>query len=268
MNVFVFDDYRECLVSLLEAKIGRGGKVRLAEVLSCQPGYISQVLNKSKIHFSEESLLKVARFLDLLPHEQEFLLILLGKERAGTSELKSYYVDRIKKMKQQNLRVEKQIQTTNLELDDAAKSVYYSHWAYCAIHMLVSIDEFSDKNLIAHRMRLTNGFVSQVFDFLLAVRLIQKDHHGRFKVGPTRIHLSKDSPMVRMHHQNFRNKAIASLEDDDDFSLHYSGVFTIGKSDALKIREQILKLVADAEKIIRPSPNEEMICINMDLFKF
>jgi hypothetical protein len=132
--------------------------------------------------------------------------------------------------------------------------------------MVVSIDDFTSPEDIAKRLKTSNQLASKIVNFLEENDLITKEKDS-YRIGKTRIHLKSDSPLVKTHHQNFRNKAIVSLEEDNDFDLHYSAVLTLSKKDAAKIRQLLLKFIADKEEILIPSPDEEIISLNLDLFK-
>jgi len=119
---------------------------------------------------------------------------------------------------------------------------------------------------MAKKINLNRKFANKVVTFLENNKLIVKEKNS-YAIGKTRIHLKADSPLIKSHHQNFRNKAILSLEEENDFNLHYSAVLTLSKKDCHKIRDLILKLIAEKETILAPSPNEDIICLNMDLFK-
>jgi len=267
MNAFEHHDYRDLVDSLLQQKMGRGSKVKLAELLNCNPGYISQVLGKSKIHFSQENIIKISQFLKLSAPEEEFLMALLNLEKAGSKELQSYWNDKVKNLRKQHLKVEKQVKQVSQELTETEKATYYSHWAYSAIHVLISIDEFKTSDEVAKRIRIPRKLAATIVAFLSETKLIFLEN-GIYRIGKTRIHLKSDSPLVKSHHQNFRSKAIATLGEDNDFDLHYSAALTLSKKDALKIRQMLLKFLADKEEILIPSPNEEIIGLNFDLFLF
>lgn len=265
MNIYSYDDYRDLITTLLQVKHGRGSKVKLAGILNCQPGYISQVLTKSKIHFSPENIIRISEFLELDVSQSDYLLTLLHKEKAGSENLKDFYETKLKKAKEEHLKVERQVQP-NLELSGEVKAIYYSHWAYCAVHMLVSIEAYQKSELIAKKLKLNQDFAQKILNFLEEKSLIVKTG-ARYTVGKTRLHLQSSSPLIKSHHQNFRHKAITSLDEENQFNLHYSSVMTLSKKDALLIREQVLKLVASNDKILIPSENEDIICLNLDLFK-
>jgi len=267
MNIYELNDYRDLISSLLESKIGRGSKVKLAEALNCNPGYISQVLGKSKIHFSPENVIKISFFLQLTPYEEEYLIALLHMERSGSSELRNYWENKIKHLRRQHSKVEKQVRNVSQDLSESAKAIYYSHWAYSAIHMVVSIEGFKNSQEVSKRLKLSNQLTSKVLTFLEEYNLITKDK-GFYRIGKTRVHLKSESPLVKSHHQNFRNKAIISLEEDNEFDLHYSAVLTLSLKDAVKVRQLLLKFIAEKEEILLPSANEDIIGLNLDLFRF
>jgi hypothetical protein len=265
-NFFAFNDYRDLVLSQLHLKFGRGGRLKLAEALNCQPGYISQVLNKSKINFSTESIMKVSAFLKLNPTEEEFLIMLLEYEKAGSEDLKNFWNKKIQTLKQENLKIEKQISQTSGELGPEAKSIYYSHWSYAFVHMLVSLENYKNPENILQKVGLDRKHINKVLDFLLKEGLININE-GKLEIGATRIHLPASSPLIKAHHQNFRQMAIAYLDQDNELDLHYSSILTLGKEDCLQIKNLILKLIKDKEQILLPSPNEEIICLNLDFFQ-
>lgn len=266
MKVFSFTDYRDLIDEFLKSRFGRGAKVKLAEALNCQPGYISQVLGKTKIHFSPENIIKVSQFLGLTTTEEDYLMNLLQKERAGSVELKTHYESKLHKARIENLTFEKQLKKRTSELDEVSKAIYYGHWSYSAIHMLISIPGFNTREKIVKRLQISEALAGKVLRFLLEKDLIQ-ENRGTYSVGETRIHLKKDSPFIKSHHQNFRHKAILSLENENDFDLHYSSVMTLSVRDSIKIRQLVLELITKKDEILIPSPNEELICLNLDLVR-
>ncbi len=266
MNTYQAHDYRDLIAHFLEVKIGRGSKAKLAEFLNCQPGYISQVLGKGKIHFSSENIVKIAHFLGLDEGESDFLMDLLQKERAGSTEAREFFEKRLVRKRQEALKIEKQITAqNNQDLDEAAKAIYYSHWAYSAVHMVVSVPEYSRVEKLQPKLKLPLPFLRTVLTFLEEQGLVTRNS-DRYSIGKTRIHLSKDSPLIKAHHQNYRHRAIQSLEQENGFDLHYSGALTLSKEDAQNVRHMLLDFLKKKEDILIPSPNEEIVFLNLDLF--
>lgn len=90
---------------------------------------------------------------------------------------------------------------------------------------------------------------------------------GKLKIGTRHTHLDPESPFIKFHHLNWRYKAIENIKLNYDEKLHYSGPTTIGKKDALLVRAEIVKLLERVGEIIDPSPDEELMCLNIDWFK-
>jgi uncharacterized protein (TIGR02147 family) len=267
MNIYHATDYRDLITQFLEVKIGRGSRAKLADVLNCHPGYLSQVLGKGKVHFTPENILKIAQFLGLDETQSDFLMDLLQKERAGTPEAREFFERRLARARQENLKIEAQITESNTrELDDAAKATYYSHWSYSAVHMAVSVPALNQIETLESKLQLPAPFLKKILAFLEETGLVTRTGE-RYAIGMTRIHLSKDSPLIRAHHQNYRHKAIRSLENENDFDLHYSAVLTLSREDARRVRDLLLGFVKEKEEILIPSPNEEIVFLNLDLFK-
>ncbi len=267
MNTFDFTDYRDLINALLSEKLGRGSKVKIAEILNCNPGYISQVLNKTKIQFSPENIIKISSFLKLQPTEEEYLLALLYLEKSGSKDLTQYWERKVASLRKDHHKIEKQVKQQTTELSDLVKATYYSHWAYSVVHMAVSIDKFENSKEIAAMLKIAPSLANKIVNFLEEHHMITKNKKY-YEIGKTRIHLKPNSPLIKTHHQNFRNKAIISLEEENDFDLHYSAVLTLSKKDALKVRQLLLNFIASKEEILIPSANEEIIGLNLDLFKF
>lgn len=106
-----------------------------------------------------------------------------------------------------------------------------------------------------------------ILDFLLSTGLC-KEEKGKIVVGPSSTHLEASSPWVRVHHANWRQQALQHLPQEENGKLHYTAPLTVSAEDALKIREMIVQFLEKVDKVIDPSPSEEVRCLNIDWFKF
>lgn len=266
MNIYNYDDYKSYLSKLFKQKDKRGEQSRLAKFLNCQPGFISQVLNNDKTQFSLEHIEKIAKFLKLTEDQTEYLILLCLYSRAGSHDLKKIFIKKITEEKEKALSIHKRIEKRGQFLSDRDKAVYYSHWAYMAVHMLISIPGFRTEKSICKRLRLSPSFVQSIIEFLVNSDLIICEGK-KFSIGKTRIHLNSDSPFVKSLHATWRNKAVSSLENKENDDLHYSSVLVLSSDDTKKIKEMILKLIKDKEDILKPSLEEEMVALNIDYFR-
>lgn len=243
----------------------RGSRSELAESLGCQSGYVSQVL-QGLSDFSLEQGMKICSFLQLSEEESHFFMLLLQLEKASTQGLKNYFKQQISQIKKQRDEIKNRIKVkSHLKAEDYHQ--YYSSWEYAAIHILVSIPEFQQKEKMRRKLKLTNARLNEVLDFLLEKGLVElKDDN--YTIGSWRIHLPKDSPYIISHHQNWRLHAVRMLTEKNPLNLNYSGVFSLASKDIDAIKEILLQSIEKSEKVISPSAEEQMIYVGIDLNVF
>ena len=266
MSIYNYLNYRQFILERFEDKFFKKRKTDLASFLGCGPGFVSQALSEGQTHFSSEPIFKVALFLELDQEETEYLLTIHQYEKSGSEDLKSYLKDKILNLQKEKKEIDSKIKKTDRKLSDIEKSIYYSHWAYMAIHMAVSLPHLKTAKQIASYLHLDFKFVEVVLDYLLDTGLISKEN-SRLSIGKTRIHLDRHSPLIKSLHQNMRQKAIESLINTNDFNLNYSSILVLSREDSLKIRSMILDLIKKKEEILIPSPEEEMVVFNIDYFR-
>ncbi len=90
---------------------------------------------------------------------------------------------------------------------------------------------------------------------------------NKVAVGPLSTHVEASSPWVRVHHTNWRQRAVNSLDVSSKSDLHYTLPLTISVGDSELLREKILQFIEQSKGIVDPSPSEDMFCLNIDWFK-
>jgi uncharacterized protein (TIGR02147 family) len=263
-EIFQFDDYRRYLITVLDSERERGKRSRLAEALRCQPAFISRVL-KGEADFSQEHALVVNAFMEHREEEADYFMVLLDYQRAGSKSLKDFHRKKMEQMRAKRQLVSERIGVKK-NLSESDQMTYYSAWYFAAIHILLMVPELRNPQRLSERLKLPITLVKDVLDFLTSVGLATIDGKG-YHPGNTRIHLSSDSPIISKHHMNWRLRAMQALEIKDPENLHYSGPLCISKEVAGKIREMILRLLSDAEPLIRDAMDEEVYCFDIDFFK-
>ncbi|MGE3386093.1 MAG: TIGR02147 family protein [Bdellovibrionales bacterium] len=264
VSIYEYDDYRTYLQAALPVKgAERGARNRLAEVLNCQKGFISQVLS-GKNHFSLEHGARISQFLKLDETEEEFFLLLLHLGRAGSKELEKFYQKRIALIRERRRQVHERIRAKS-DLSESEQAIYYSSWHYTAVHMCLMIPHLRTKTAISKTLGVSTVAVNRVIEFLISVGLA-KDEGDKISSGPARSHLSAESPLVAKHHVNWRMRAIDSLDHIRPRDLHYSLVMSISENAAEKIREILLKAIQENEPIMKAAEDKTIYALNLDLF--
>jgi uncharacterized protein (TIGR02147 family) len=263
--VFEFRDYKAYLKAWIASLPGggRGAKSRIAEHSRCHLAYISQVLS-GPAHFSLEQADALNGLLEHGEEDANYFLLLVEHARAGSHSLVKLFERRIQKVLDQRSQLKNRF-TDKKSLNVEDQAIYYSHWAYIAVHMSVLNPELRTAGAIAKYFDLSVSKTAEILEFLRSVGLVRADR-GVFTPGEVRIHLAHDSPMISKHHTNWRIQAVRSLERESPQELHYSGVVSVSHDDLPKVRETMLRAIDEIRAIVKDSKDETVYCYAVDLF--
>jgi uncharacterized protein (TIGR02147 family) len=264
--IFHLSNYRLVLKKKIEAlpKKGYGQARKLAAYLNCHTTHVSQVLSGSKDLTLEQAIL-ATEFFGLSEEESEYFMLLVQLDRAGNEPLKKNIQKKISKIRDHASELVNRL-SKNVVLTEAQRAIFYSDWSYAAIRQCTSIKGLQDVDSIGKHLVLPKKHVVKVLDFLVETGLC-KQESNRFVIGPSATHLESTSPWVRTHHMNWRQKAIANLNQEYASKLHYTAAMTLSAQDAVLIREMITKFLEEVDTVVLPSPSEELHCLNIDWFK-
>ncbi len=262
-SVFEFRDYRTFLRTALEDR-GHGEKSRVAEALKCNIAYVSQVA-KGQANFSLEQADAFNTYLGHAEEESDFFLLLVSLERSGTATLKLKFERKIQKVLHDRAFLENRLKGAQT-VPDEVQSRYYSTWIYAAIHTLLTIPEFREKQKIADHLHLPLPQVSDALEFLVQSGLARLEH-GQYLTGKISIHLKNDSPWASRHLTSWRLQAIHAIDRKEPGHLHYSSVVSMAAEDLPRIRKILVDAIEETRKIVRDSPERGLFCYGLDLFE-
>ena len=265
-TIFDYIEYKAYIIEKIadSPSKGRGVKLKMAEFLSCQTAFVSQVLNGNP-NFSLEQGVKLNSFFEHTRDEARFFLLLLQLERAGSSDLKDFFKLEMKEILDIRSDLKNRLKIKN-SLKAVDQQIYYSSWLYACIHMLVAIPEYRTSQAIARHLNLPREKVMEVLNFLEETALIQLNG-AHYEIGITKIHLSKDSPQIQRHHTNWRMQAIRAIDINEAADLHYSTIVSMSRSDIPRVKEVLIKAIEECRLIIRDSKEEKCQSICIDFFE-
>jgi uncharacterized protein (TIGR02147 family) len=265
VNIFRHLDYKNVLQdSLKENSETYGFKSRLAEAAGCQKSFLSQVLG-GPIHLTPDHAANLCEFWKLSPAEREYFMELIQYARAGTKTLKEYSRKRIERFRLDQENLSKRFQEKK-EIPDAAAAIYYSAWHFSATHMLLTIPEFRTPEKIAERLQVPKPFAIEILKTLQSIGLAA-EQKGEWTTTNSIVHLAKDSYLTGLNHGNWRSKATANAFLRRERDLHYTVVASVSRADIERLREMVFKFLDDTRKIMAPSKEEELVCLNCDFFE-
>ncbi len=261
--IYKYNDYKSYVKMALTEK-GHGSRIKFAQALNCQSAYITQVLNNDA-HLSMEQAADASTFFNLDQDEEDYFLLLVQYSKAGTKKLRDIYLKKIKLTREKRTIFSNRINDKE-EIDETTQARYYSRWYYAAIHMIVTIPEYTSKKEICDYLGLRMSVLNEALNFLTASGLVVQTKKG-YIAGKARVFLKGDSPLIVQHHQNWRMQAIESFTNSHKENLHFSSVYTLSREDFVKIKEKLLTHIQEVREVVKPSREEELCVFNVDFFK-
>lgn len=262
-NLFDFDDYRAYLRHVLSRDGARSGlRTKFAHSLNCQSSYISQVL-AGDVHLSLEQAYRANEFLGHDTSHAHFFMLLVQLARAGSHDLKKYYRSQIEGILRERSKIKNRV-VASQELSESQQARYYSHSDYASVHMCLAVPKFQTTRALVEALKLSPERVEVILDFLIESGLADKKDE-RYTIGAVHLHLGPESPFLQQHHINWRLEALKKMNTQSGKHLHYSAAYSLSRKDFEKLRENLLQVIEKNLAVIRPSPEEMVVCQIIDL---
>lgn len=264
MTVFDFNDYRQFISAQVDAQAKPWGTWgRLAKIAGCQATYLSQVM-KGKAQLTPDHVYRMARHWEMTDAETDFFLLLLERERVAGKELRAHLEEKMKKIRREREDLAKRFAKERVEAGEK-ETLYYSAWYWAALHVIVTIPEYQTPAAIARRLNLPVGFVEQALK-RLADNGFVKQSKGKWAIHTADVHVPKESVMIGVHHNNWRQRAVTDSTVSGGDSVHFTGVYSLSRTDYQHLKEKMLELIEHSRKVVAPSAEEELACFLCDLF--
>jgi len=266
MTLFEFDSYKLFLHFKINSlpKKGRGESLRLAIALSVHTTFVSHVLKRDS-HFTIEQGLKVARHFSLNELETEYFINLIHLNRASDKPAQIFFEKQRLKLCERHKSLQERIPTQRT-LSPLDQAKLYSQWYYLGIQILTAIDGFQNPNSIAAKLRLPQEAILEALQFLVETGLCIREGE-KYRVGVTRTFVGRDSPLVTRHHTNWRLRVMQQFPDVPNDELVFTSPTSISRTDFALVREKLAQVIEDFSKIVGPSKDEEIACLNIDWVK-
>ncbi len=267
MEIFENDDYKAIVTGLVSEmpKKGRGQWTKMAQHLGLHNVVLSQIYRGDK-QLTVEQAWDTAEYLGFSELESEYFLLLVQKSRAGNFRLEQYFEEKIKEVRTKSLDLKKRLKQDK-ELTEETRAIFYSNWYYSGIRLGTDSPEINTVEELSRRLDLPLNLVKRVVDFLLQNNLCVKENN-KLSMGPARIHIGADSPLVTRHHMNWRLKAIEKMSSVDHRNeMFFTGPYSLSKSLLPKIRKHLVQVIDQCTSDVVESESETLACLNIDWFE-
>lgn len=265
--LFSAQEYRKFLKAWLESpEHGRGIMTKMAQALGCQNSHLSRLM-REEVHLTPDQAFEACRFMSLSEPETEYFLKLVEYERAANPRFR----ERLKSELEAMRRAQEDLSSRFKEQQEVGlaeyEMTYYSTWFWSAIHILTDIPSYRTTRAISTRLGLDEVVVRHCLETLAKFGLVEHSVGDVWTISSGWIHLSKQSPMISVHHGNWRARAVQDSQNRTSTGLHYTIVQAIGRDDLQRIKQLFLATIDQYRGIADASASEELICLNCDVFK-
>ncbi len=264
MNLFDTEDYKKYILAKIEENTHiKGYRSQLAEQAGCHRTFLSQALH-SHVQLTPDHGAGLAAFWGFDDDHTDYFLDLIHLARAASKVLSQRIRKRMRDLRARHENLTEKFHTPALPRG-IQEAVYYSSWHYAAIHIVLGIPQIRTVPAIAARLGLPSSLVEKSLAELSAIGVVRQDG-SKWLPESLGIHLPKTSPLTSVNHFNWRQRAIYKLQTSEVEGVHYTGVFALARADAERIKRLFLDAITSAHKIVEPSKEEELVCLNCDFF--
>lgn len=132
--------------------------------------------------------------------------------------------------------------------------------------MIVGISRYQTTAKISERLKLPEPFVEACLLKLKNLNLVNQD--GNYWIrSKNNVHLPRNSPLIGVHHNNWRIKAAMNAAETNEDSFHYSVVYTMSFQDYEKIKGRLQDFIVETRQNIEQSEDQELVSICLDCFR-
>jgi uncharacterized protein (TIGR02147 family) len=266
IDIHDYFDYKAYLKALIKNSGQRGFIASLADAAGCQRSYFSSMLN-GKIQLLPDHLFGLSQFLSLNEKQSEYFFLILDYARASQSEFRRYLLTKIKKRQREWLDIKNRVQHDQAQTDEKRFQIYYSNYLFSAVHIAVSIPGYRSLASLSHLFGQSEKAILEILKKLQELDLVErKGELWQWKSGD--LHLPKESPLTHAYQLGWKTQALLDLNQQKEDSVHYVVVQSISFKDFEILQAKITAWIQQLNSITRPSDPEQLICFNVDFFKF
>lgn len=262
MSVYEHPNYTDILRERLQSG-DRGYQNRLAKAAQVHPSYLSRVLS-GKVHLNPEQGFRLAQFWGLTEQERDYFETLILLARAGDPGYRAQLEQRAKAAREEALELQNRLSATPQETGEG--NLYYVHWLYSALHILLTIPSLQTASALAKRLLLPMALVEAHLRQLEDLGLV-RPKGGQWETTDKNVILSRNNWMARLQHSNWRVKNLERLGRSAPEDISYTGVHSLSKADLEKLRARLREFFVETDSLIRPSREETVAIFCADLYE-
>ncbi len=152
-------------------------------------------------------------------------------------------------------------------MNPADENEYYTNWIYSALHILGTLQIDLNVDLMAQRLGKPEAVIRSALEFLKKNKLVEINSKGIIMATKKNIHLSNQNWMATIQHKNWRIAALERNQNKGLQEVRYSGIHSLSHQDLNRLREKIKDFLITVDDVVRPSKEETVCFLCLDLFE-
>ncbi len=230
--------------------------------------YFSRVMQR-KADFSIDQVFLIGSILKLGEDEIEYFLLIHEYESSSLNEHKAFVHKKIKKIRNEKLKLLNKLTEETNELSKEDISIYYQSSITAKIHMYLTIDKFRlSPNLIAKKLFISDARLGQELNKLKTLNLIVYEN-DIIVLKSKSVHLDEANPNSVQNHINWRLESINHLgqRNSNPSDYHLSAVFSCDEESKIKIKDEFKKFIVKVQNTVQSSKQvDDVYYIGLDLY--
>lgn len=241
---------------------------KLAFELRMQKSYLSKIIAGNACLNRDQAYL-LSKKMKLNDSQQEYLFLLVDRERAGIGE----YIDeldcKIKALHNKNTQSDSYLDKDINIISSSGMQMYYLYPEVQLFHLALAIPHFQiHPEQLKDTFHISDSLYQKIINILIELHLIEV----RKKIIillKSNLHLPQDSFYFHQWQLQMKLKSmewIKQIEQEDKYN--FTASFTATENDKDKIRIEFMKFLKRVEVIVKKAESSNLYQINFDLFKW
>lgn len=271
MKIFEHDTYQNVIKAYVDSQKALGLSVtyqRLAKEMRVQKSYLSKVMSGNASLNKDQAFL-LSKFMRLKNEEEEYLFLLVEKDRAALKEYRRKIDSKLKQIQLKQTQSSAYLDKVEQDASSAAAQVYYLYPEIQLIHLAFGLERYREKpNILKDDLGVQDLFFQKAIKTLQELSLIALKGNS-VELLKSNLHLSRESDLFHQWKTQFKLKSIEwtkRLAEGDKYNFVAS--FTASEEDKEKIRLEFMRFLKKTESVVKNSNGENLYQINFDLFKW
>jgi hypothetical protein len=273
-TVYEFSDYKAAIRARVKAlqKTKKTLTLRkLADRLSIQHTYFSRCLGNDRAQLSEDHLYSLGRYLDFLPEEIDYLLLLRSYASTADMHRRESLFARIEGIRKQRL-VSSERAEFRFE-DFQAEAAYLFTPMAMLIHVALFIKDFRiNPRSLCPLLGITAERLKEILRVLDQSDYIQTSDEDPFRVIDVKSkypHFGREHPLMRAHQSALKTQLLSRLQQTSESDKEsFMVTFSMDQDGFERVRSEFKSFIGKVQQISSEGQHKHVYQLSFDFLRW